>query len=175
MTTTTNYQQQAIDFLESTSATFSATYLKTGKYFTGDKDERDIYEIAIVRGNRSYKFNFGQSVNNSGKYKISIYIKNMLNVNRRFASELEIKKLRLFGNVKQDITVNENFSAPTAYGVLASLTKYDPGTFENFCGDFGYNTDSRIAEKTYDAVKDEYLNVSRLFNDAELEVMQEIQ
>src|SRR6185312_12921531 len=27
---------------------------------------------------------------------------------------------------------------PTAYDVLACITKYDPGTFSNFCSDFGY-------------------------------------
>lgn len=64
---------------------------------------------------------------------------------------------------------------PTAYDVLCCLTKYDPGTFEDFCNEFGYNTDSRKAEKTYKAVQDEYLNVSRLFTETELELMKEIQ
>lgn len=54
---------------------------------------------------------------------------------------------------------------PDLYSVLACLTKYDPGTFENFCGDFGYNTDSRNAEKTYKAVCKEFAAVERLFSD----------
>ena len=35
---------------------------------------------------------------------------------------------------------------PDAYSLFACMQKYDPGTFEDFCGDFGYDTDSRRAE-----------------------------
>lgn len=59
-------------------------------------------------------------------------------------------------------------TSPTAYDVLASIQKSDPGTFEDFCGDFGYDTDSRKGEKIYKAVADEYKNVSRLFTETEL-------
>jgi len=67
-----------------------------------------------------------------------------------------------------------NRKAPTAYDVLACITKYDPGTFEEFCGEFGYDTDSKKAEKTYKAVVQEWLTVSRLYNDEEIELMAEI-
>lgn len=70
---------------------------------------------------------------------------------------------------------SENKISPTEYDVLACLTKYDPGTFENFCSEFGYDTDSRSAEKTYNAVKDEYNNLCALFNDEEMQLMAEIQ
>ena len=69
---------------------------------------------------------------------------------------------------------NPNKKSPNSYDVLACLTKYDPGNFENFCSDFGYDTDSKKAEKTYLAVKDEYLNVTRLFTDSEIEILNEI-
>lgn len=54
---------------------------------------------------------------------------------------------------------------PSNYDLLACLTKYDPGTFEDFCVDFGYNTDSRKAEKTYKAVVKEYESLCRVFGD----------
>jgi hypothetical protein len=63
---------------------------------------------------------------------------------------------------------------PTAYDVLASLTKYDPGTFDNFCGEFGYDTDSRKAEQTYRAVAKEWEKVEAFFTTAELAELQEI-
>lgn len=62
---------------------------------------------------------------------------------------------------------------PTAYDVLACLQKYDPETFEDFCIDFGYNTDSRKALEIYLAVQDEYNNVIRLFGDV-MEDLEEI-
>jgi hypothetical protein len=69
---------------------------------------------------------------------------------------------------------NDNFKEPTAYDVLASVEKYDIGTFEDFCNEFGYDTDSRNAEKTYKAVKEQYTQFCTLFNDSEMELMAEI-
>jgi hypothetical protein len=62
----------------------------------------------------------------------------------------------------------------SAYDLLACLTKYDPGTFENFCSDFGYSDDSRKAEQTYHAVVKEYQKVSRFFTQEELNLIKEI-
>lgn len=64
---------------------------------------------------------------------------------------------------------------PTAYDVLACLTKSDPGTLEDFCNEYGYDLDSKKAEKTYKAVKDEYNNVCMLFSDEEMAELSEIQ
>lgn len=63
---------------------------------------------------------------------------------------------------------------PTAYDVLTCLTKYVPGTFDNFCSDYGYDIDSRKAEKIYKAVKKEYQNIIRLFLIDEIEKLREI-
>ena len=54
------------------------------------------------------------------------------------------------------------------YDILATLTKYDPIDFNNFCLDFGYNTDSIKALKTYKAVVKEYKAVVRLFGDGDI-------
>lgn len=68
-------------------------------------------------------------------------------------------------------SIAEGSSEPTLYNVLACLQKYDVGTFENFCGDFGYDFDSRQAEKTYKAVVKEFEGMQRLFNSEELELL----
>jgi hypothetical protein len=64
--------------------------------------------------------------------------------------------------------------APTAYDVLVCLTKSDPGTFEEFCGDMGLDQDSRCAEETWRAVMDEWVRVRRFFSADELGKLQEI-
>lgn len=64
---------------------------------------------------------------------------------------------------------------PTAYDIIACLTKYDPGTFEDFCSEFGYDEDSRRAERTYNAVKEEWVGVQTLWTDEEIEKLWEIQ
>lgn len=63
-------------------------------------------------------------------------------------------------------------TTPTLYDVLACLTKYDPGTFDNFCDDYGYSTDSIKAQKTYLEVQEEFTNCSRLFGDVIEELME---
>ena len=54
---------------------------------------------------------------------------------------------------------------------MCCLQKYDVGTFEEFCSEFGYDNDSRQAEKTYKGVVKEFEGMERLFNSEELELL----
>ena len=63
---------------------------------------------------------------------------------------------------------------PTAYDLLTSITKYDPDTFEEFCSAYGYDTDSRSAERVYRAVCKDWTNVQRFFTEEEIEQLAEI-
>ena len=73
----------------------------------------------------------------------------------------------------QSINDSDGNTPPTAYDVLASITKSDPESFENFCSEYGYDADSRKALKTFHAVEKEWENVNRLFSDV-MEELQEI-
>ena len=68
----------------------------------------------------------------------------------------------------------EGSNPPSEYDVLATITKYDPGSFEYFCSEYGYDTDSRKAEQTYKAVLKEWRDVDRVFGDC-LDDLEEIQ
>lgn len=63
---------------------------------------------------------------------------------------------------------------PTAYDVICCLQRSDVGSFNDFCNEFGYDFDSRKAEKTYFAVVKEYNKVQRFFTQSEIEQLQEI-
>lgn len=55
---------------------------------------------------------------------------------------------------------------PTMYDVLACLSKPQGiESFEDFCDEFGYDYDSRRAERIFKAYKKEVANVERLFGD----------
>ena len=69
-------------------------------------------------------------------------------------------------------SIAKGSNEPTLYDVLARLQKYEVGTFEDFCDEFGYDNDSRNALKTYKAVVKEYDKMCSLFNSDELEVLQ---
>ena len=67
---------------------------------------------------------------------------------------------------------------PTAYDVLACLQKYDCGSFEDFCNEFGYEyftyNEYRHVMKIYNAVKNEYEHLIAMFTDEEMERLCEI-
>lgn len=156
------YDLQAEKFLIDTKTIFKAVFLKHGIHFDDDKDNRDIYEITLKRGDREFKFNFGQSIVCSGKY--SLYA----NGNRTVHNE-KPKGYRI-----GEYTVNGDYEKPTAYSVLACLTDYEVGDFKDFCDNFGYDNDSIKAHKTYLAVCKEYDNVKMLWSDKEIEQLHEI-
>ena len=177
------YEKQAADFLAATNTEFSATFSKNDFHFAGDKERRDIYDVTFKRGARSFTLKFGQSIVNSG---IRIGANTDRN-NARFVvndwtkyikdGRVDRIKLSWSGVVPYTLSTCDKIFlpvAPTAYDVLACLTKNDPGTFEDFCSDFGYDQDSRTAEKTYKAVCKEWTDVCRLWSDTEIEQMQEI-
>jgi len=68
-----------------------------------------------------------------------------------------------------------NRKAPTSYDVLVCLQKYDVGTFEDFCSEFGYDNDSRKAFTTYGKVCEEWEKVNAFFSSEEIEELQNIQ
>ncbi len=132
------------------------------------KNRINIYMITLKRGQREYKFKFGQSIFNSVRF--IVYSKdgkkfyNDLNKARRENGVLSL------GDYKQ----NKDFEEPSAYDVLASITKYEPEEFKDFCASYGYEDDSRKAYKIYEAVKEEYNNIKMLYSDEEINKLQEI-
>jgi hypothetical protein len=71
-------------------------------------------------------------------------------------------------------SITKGGESPSIYSILACLQKYEIGTFENFCSEFGYNEDDTTSKRTYKAVCKEYNAVFRLFGDI-LDELQEIQ
>lgn len=173
------YEKQAKDFLNKLKIEFKAEFIKHGKHFNDDKESRDIYKLSLKRGNRVVSFDFGQSLNNSGFY----YTKGVqkIDLDRKYLNNYG-KGLGVFIKTKLDWGYLDNNKsdkihypiAPNEYDLLAGLTKNDVGTLEDFCSEFGYDEDSKKAEKTYNAVKEEYNKVCTIFNDEELTELQEI-
>ena len=169
-----NYELEAKELATKLGLEIDVKFLKNDLHFQDDKDKRDIYQITLKRNARKYSFKFGQSVNCSGEY---IGHKNMcLNKFGKFLfSKEEKEKILKYDLNYFKVKKNPNFAVPAFYDVLSCLQKYDVGTFEDFCSDFGYDVDSRKAEKTYKAVLEEWQAVQALFNDDELSQLQEIQ
>lgn len=171
------YEIQAETFLTETNTRMKITFVRNDFCFDDDKEKRDIYKVTLSRGSRSYSFEFGMSFIRSGFY----YTKGVqkIQIDRKYLANENLSTIIRFK--MRDMSFNPICDkihkpiAPTPYDILAGLTKYNPGTFENFCSEFGYDTDSKTAEKTYNAVVNEYTNLCTLFSDAEMEKMEEIQ
>lgn len=94
--------------------------------------------------------------------------------NKQFSFDFTDSKRNTDNNIK-----------PNEYDVLACLQKYEIGSFEYFCSEFGYEMWAEYPEeatkegynkknyKTYKAVEKEYNNVIRLFEDC-MEELSEI-
>lgn len=243
--TTTNYQQQATDFLTATNTSFNAVFETFDYYFQDDKQKRNIFKITLSNDRHKYSFRFGSSLKDSlknsndvmyetdfdfysglkfeslkkeylsysDKIKISVAkeaydankipslidkqkVKNIYtdfvksNTNK-YVKSLTILSLQdwtdkiiqsLVRRLVELAATNwgegipaKKIIAPTPYDVLASITKYEVGTFDDFCSNYGYDADSRKAYKTYKEVMKEWKNVELLFTPEQLELLQEIQ
>lgn len=166
------YIKQAQKFLNRTGVEFKAEFLKNDFHFKADKDKRDIYICTLTRGSRSASFEFGTSIMDSQYYQDK-NIKGRtytLNGGCRTGgySINDIKKYSSYITLVKGVKPNE-------YDLLACLQKYDVGTFEDFCNEFGYDEDSITAEKTYKAVIEEYYKVCMIFSDNEMEELHKIQ
>jgi hypothetical protein len=150
--TTTNYKQQAADFMTKTGATMKAELLGNMPHFDDAEEARDVYQITLTRGKQAYSFRFGQSIANSGTS-----VKRSRNGKTMYDHEL-IPRKRII---------------PTEYDIIAAVQKNDVGTFADFCSEFGYDEDSRKAEKIYFAVQKEWAGIERIFGDV-IEELQEI-
>ena len=122
-----------------------------------------------------------QAENFAAKHNVKMQI-NSVNYGKHFADDKEsrfIFNITLKRNRKQyTFNFGQSIAAgrkePTMYDILTCLEKYESIDFEDFCSNYGYDSDSRKAYKTYLAVKKEHSAVKRLFSDI-MEELQEIQ
>lgn len=150
---------------------FKAEFLKNDFHFSGDKDKRDIYKITLKKGSRKYSFDFGQSIIKSQYYQDKIQGRTYtLNGGCR-TGNYSINDIEKYKSGGMTITLIKG-EAPTLYDVLACIQKYEVGNFESFCDDFGYESDSITAKKTYKSVSKEYDKICSLFSNEDLEILQ---
>ena len=151
----TKYDKQAEKFLNDTNTKIVKKMVAHGFYWDDDKETRDIYEIVISRPNKKPMiFKFGQSIARSGL------------LTKEYVLEKEdYRGRRSYIRKRQE---------PSDYDILACLTSYDPGSFENFCLDFGYSDDSIKANNTYLKVRKEWAEVQRIWTSEEIKMLREI-
>jgi hypothetical protein len=180
-----DYTRQARIFCDETGAKIEARYIKTGAQFGEDDDARDIYEVRISRGAREYVFTFGNSIKDTEDRLERIY---------KPDSHYALKEIRKNGGKplhgihagaskrarewheqhNEFLSVFDSMAGdrPSAYSILAAMTKYEPeGNVDDFAAEYGYTKPSE-ALRVFNAVQEEWKAMQSLFTDAELEAMQ---
>ena len=179
------YDQQAIDFCDKNKIKISWVYRGHSDCW-GDGKDHAVWSADVENSEgRTENFKFNQSLNDS-YYFIDPYSNFRLRKQPvpqgaqveswRIGGRVNFRTKATRANIKgcwTSANLNANTKEPTAYDLLSCLTKSDPGTLEDFCGDFGYDTDSKKATDTYFAVQQEWQKVNRLFSNCR-EEMQEI-
>ena len=173
----TKYDKQAQEFTEKTGLIIHVSYCGHYKRFEDAKHISSQWRIKFSRkGKMEFWFDFSQSCHDSFSKTDGAGFRRKPLDPKDF-HYFAIKEILEIGATEHSLPVTLHWerTPPSDYSILACLTKYDPGTFEDFCSSFGYDTDSRKAEKTYFAVQKEYQNLRGMFSEAELENMAEIQ
>lgn len=173
-------------FLTSKKIELKVEFVKNDKYFIDDEDKRDIYKISLKREKREIFFNFGQSIIDSGFKIVYKFADNEKKFKHTFTEDhlytsKDINKdiNKLFNEKKSNFGFSAQIESielpkpPTAYDVLACLQKHEFRDFQDFCDQYGFNSDSIKALKTYNNVVEEFKKVAYLFTDQEIEEMRD--
>lgn len=165
------YIKQATDFLQKAHAEMEIKYvgLHINEKWKEEK-ARCLYKISLTSPHGSMVFNFWDSIWNTEikTMPLKTYAEKLYRMpfsNLSYAEKTQAKK---------DWQLKRKAAVPSVYDVLACLTKCDPGTFEDFCAEYGYSEDSRSAEQLYFAVQKEYAQLTRLFTPDEMDELAEI-
>ena len=167
-----DYQKQAEEFLSEANASMKIDYVGEAVNQNWKEDTlRPLYEVTIFTPRGHMSFKFWDSIHNLQIMRMSLKAYAEKRYNLQF-HELTTDEI---ANAKSELEEKKNKAHPTPYDVLACMQKYDPETFEEFCSEFGYDEDSRSAERIYIGAMQEYKQLARIFSEEEMEKLREIE
>lgn len=125
------------------------------KYFDDDKEESQCIVIKMKREGKEITFGFGMSINDT-----------MLIQGKDISNNYFFKTPSISRNIRE-------IKMDLLYSILAcaflDYQFYD--NFEDFCMEFGYDTDSIKAEKTWIACKEQSRKLQKIFHEEEIECL----
>ena len=160
------YTKQAEQFLADTGTTFGIEFLRTGPYFAGETEIRDIYQFTLTNARGSYSATFGDSTRNTKRRAMV----------RHGTTWLEIKsnpQARKLGISTREEAIAARHAKPNAYDILAGISSYTEPVFSDWCAEYGY-TDAPMLDypklrAMHDACLAESKALERMFTPEQLE------
>jgi hypothetical protein len=154
------YEQQALDWAAKWGVTMTATFSQHGHHWPGDADTRDIYDIDLRRGGAKMTLRFAQSLARSAPPMVATGAGVGGTISPYW--QRERTKAERSGDHYGRWAKHHKRTPPTLYDILTCVQKSDPCTFDDFCSDCGYDTDSIKAKATFEAVDREWHDFNRL-------------
>ena len=167
-----DYQKQAKDFLEACNATMEIQFVgkEIPAHWQGETKPHNKYQFTITTPKGKYTSYFWDSLRNTEISEMSVqrYAEKKYKIHWYDVSAFEKgKAIRELGTLKSE-------AKPTEYDILACMEKYSYDSFNDFCAEFGYSTDSISARETYIACGEEYAGLCRIFTPEQMEMLREI-
>ena len=172
----TEYQKQAQDFLAACNATMKIEFIGVDiNQNWNDDSKRNKYCFTITTPRGTMSGDFWDSVHNTEITSMTLdeYFCKTHKMHFKDGYLPEQNK------AKKELAALKATAIPTEYDILACLTKYDPGTMNDFFSEMGYevhNADDIFCFlNTYNAVVKEYRDLCRIFTEEQMEMLREIQ
>jgi hypothetical protein len=135
--------------------------IKVGPFFDDDKEDRVQLMVTVARGNNTIKFPFGMSIRDTEILTWKPHQEIHTGYSKVPMTALEINRERL--RIKQGLL----------YSLLTTMRSeyYCPTPFEEFCSEYGYDSDSRKAEKLYQRCLEMSAELHKILNDEDVECL----
>lgn len=164
------YDKQANDFLDKHGVSCNIERVGLEVKHDWDSASHMKYRVTLKRLDKVMSYDFFDSIHNTGiltrskdEWARKIY--------GRFYEGLSTSEKNSLNRL---INKEKEKATPGAYDVLACLVTSDPGIFDDFCNEFGYDSDSVKAFNIYRAVQEQYRDLCRVFTQEQLEELGEI-
>jgi len=179
------YSEQGAMFLSETKTTLEVIEAvpQTPPLWNTKGEKHGIkYSVTLKNARGSYTFDFWGSIHEAEVVTLAEKVKVYGNTSNpeffKLSDFFKEKTGRILPAVWMSLhNLTEKTRAliiPNPYTILACLTPMSADTFEDFCSDYGYDEDSRLAEKTYNALLTQDRAMRKLFTTDELEALNEI-
>ena len=169
------YQQQALDFLEKCNATIDIEFVGVATNQNWNEDtKRNKYRFTITTPRGKMVGDFWDSIHNT---EITLMTPELY-CRRYYGWHYDCMMRHEQAKMRNELKALKETAAPTEYSILACLTKYEPGTMDDFFHEFDYeihNADDIFCFlNTYNAVVKEYRDLCRIFTEEQMELLREI-
>lgn len=169
----TEYEAQAKQFLADCNATMEIKFIgrEIPTHWFGETKPRNKYQFTITTPKGKYTSYFWDSLHNTEMSTIS----EITYAQQKYKASYDCLRSHEKAKARAELAKLKAKAKPTEYDILACVEKYGYYSFNDFCAEFGYSTDSISAKEIFLACGEEYTGFRRIFTKEQMEKLRGIQ